>query len=172
MWRHEGPNEVQQRQRARCPGRPERGDGPDTAFGGRTGSGTLAKTTATVENLNLLDADGPGGVPGLVTADLVRAVAKSSYAWGTGTASSQGSRFVNLSVAGIPVAADVEPNSRVDVPGVGFVRLYQRNLRSGASGASASVQMIHLFVTESNTFNLPVDTELIVASAKSKAVPF
>lgn len=154
------------------PGVLNAGTGRTTAFGGKKPSGTLAKTTATVEDLSLLDADGPGGLPGLVTADLVRAVAKSTYGSGNGNASSQGSRFVNLRVAGAPIAVDVAPNTRLDVPGVGFVRLYQRNLSSGASGASASVQMIHLFVTQDNAFDLPVDTELIVASAKSKALPF
>lgn len=154
------------------PGVLNAGTGRTTAFGGKTSSGTLAKTTATVENLNLLDPDGPGVLPGLVTADLVRAVAKSSYGSGGGTASSQGSRFVNLMVAGVPIAADVPPNTRANLPGLGFVRLYQRTLNSGASGASASVQMIHLFVTESNDFGLPINTELIIASAKSKAHPF
>lgn len=154
------------------PGVLDAGTGRTTAFGGKTSSGKLAKTTATVENLNLLDPDGPGERPGLVTADLVRAVAKSTYGSGSGTASSQGSRFVNLTVAGVPVAADVPPNTRADLPGVGFVRLYQRTLNSGASGASASVQMIHLFVTESNDFGLPVNTQLVIASAKSKAHPF
>lgn len=154
------------------PGVLNAGTGRTTAYGGKSSSGSVARTTATVENLNLLDPDGAGALPGLVTADLVRAAARSTYGSGSGTASSEGSRFVNLTVAGVPIAADVQPNSRADIPGLGYVRLYQRTQTSGRSGASSSVQMIHLYVTQSNDLGLPVNTELVVASAKSKAHPF
>ena len=60
---------------------------------------------------------------GLITADLVKAVAHVRTDGTTVTVSDQGTRFVNLVVDGIPIVGDVAPNTALDIPGVGTLWL-------------------------------------------------
>lgn len=123
-----------------------------------------AKTTASVKNLNLLD--------GRITADAVTAVATSSFSGGTGSSSTVGSTFLNLHVLGVSIAANAAPNTRRDLPGIGYVMLNEVTHSASASGASTRVNMIHVFVTTSNTLGLPVNTQILVGAAMSGVNPF
>lgn len=123
-----------------------------------------AKTTASVKNLNLLD--------GRITADAVTAVATSSYSGGLGSSSTAGSTFLNLHVLGVSIAANAAPNTRINLPGIGYVMLNEVTRSASASGASTRVNMIHVYVTTSNTLGLPVNTQILVAVASSGVNPF
>jgi hypothetical protein len=140
------------------------GTGRTTAFGGPTPSGTVAKTTATVEDLSLLG--------GLITADLVRAVARDTFANGERTSSTRGSRFVGLVVAGQPIDASSPPNTRVTLPGIGFVVINEQIVPDPASSARLQVNGLRIKVTRNNTLGLPIGTQIIVAHAASTAVRF
>jgi hypothetical protein len=135
------------------------GTGTTMAFGKQLRSGGVAKTTSTVEDANLLG--------GLIQADLLRAVANDTLRSGRRTSSAEGTRFVNLTIAGQPVSADVPPNTRIDLPGVGYVIVNEQRLPTGSSGPASRTQVnaLHVFVGTANTLGLPVDTELIVAHA-------
>jgi hypothetical protein len=140
------------------------GTGTTTAFGGPTPSGTVAKTTATVESLRMLN--------GLISADTVKVIAQDTFKDGERISSTQGSQFANLRVAGVPVAANVAPNTRINLPGIGYVIVNEQKVPSPTSTARLQVNGLHLFVTTNNLLELPVGSQIIVAHADSTAVRF
>lgn len=118
-----------------------------------------SQSTSEVENVNLLG--------GLVTADIVTAVA-SSYVSGTRAGSnSAGSGFVNLVVNGVPVTTDVAPNTTVSLPGVGYAVLNEQvPSGDGVTSAGITVNMIHVVLQDALTgFKTG---EIIVGSASSQ----
>ncbi len=138
--------------------------GRTTTMGTVAKSETLAVTTSDLINANLLD--------GAITADRVTAFAKATYDSTGGSASANGSNFEGLELAGTPFQASPPPNTRVPLPGLGYVILNEQKLRSGPTGASARVIMLHVFIDTENSFGLPVGTEIIVSSARSAAKAF
>ena len=135
------------------------GNGDTSAFGGMKNGARTTRMTATVLDVDLLN--------GLVTADSVSAVSESSYDNGQGAFSTNGSGFVNLRVNGQLVAANVAPNTQIDLPELGYVRLYQRFAAANSNEARTNVKMIRLVVTQSNGLGLSVGTEISVAVANS-----
>jgi hypothetical protein len=79
------------------------GTATTTAFGGPVGKANVAKTTSTLANLSLLG--------GLITATSIEADAEESRTGNVSTASTLGSTFGSLVVAGVPVAENVAPNT-------------------------------------------------------------
>jgi hypothetical protein len=140
------------------------GTGTTTAFGGLTPSGTVAKTTSTVDGLRMLN--------GLISADTVTAVAQDTFKDGERISSTQGSQFSNLRVAGIRVATNVAPNTRIVLPGIGYVVVNEQKIPSPTSTARLQVNGLHVFVTTTNLLGLPVGSQIIVAHADSTAVRF
>ena len=116
------------------------------------GEPASSQTISEVENANILN--------GLVRADNVTAIA-SSHAGNDGAGSNaDGSGFVNLIVNGTPITTEVAPNTRIDVPLVGYVVLNEQ-IRSGdgVSSSSIRVNMVHV--------RLLNGTEVILGSASS-----
>lgn len=140
------------------------GTGVTTAFGGKTSSGTVAKMTATVEDASLLD--------GLISADAIKAVARDTFKEGKRYSSTQGSHFVNLRVAGVPVAVDAPPNTKIALRGIGYVIINEQSVPSPTSRARTQVNGLHVFVTKDNALGLPVGAEIIVAHADSAVARF
>ena len=131
---------------------------------------STAQSTSELENVSILG--------GLISADNVTAIA-SSFRNAAGAASdAAGSGFVNLVVAGTAVATDVAPNTRVDLPGVGYVVLNEvQQTGNGATSSGMTVNMIHV-VEQSPILGLlgqiigyQTTGEIIVGSASS-AVQF
>ncbi|CAN5667503.1 hypothetical protein BH18ACT15_BH18ACT15_07100 [soil metagenome] len=142
------------------------GTGRTTALGERIGDVTRAKTTARVQDVDLLD--------GVIAADVVKGEALSTFDTRTqlGTGTTEGSSFGNLKVAGVSYPVDVAPNTVVPIIG-GQVTLRDELTRGDAGGGQARVVMIHVTITEgSNPYGLPAGTNIYVASARSKALPF
>lgn len=96
-----------------------------------------SQSTSELENVSVLS--------GLIRADVVTAIA-SSYQNASGAASdAEGSGFVNLVVNGVAVTTDVAPNTRVDLPGVGYAVLNeQKRTGDGATSSGITVNMIHV----------------------------
>lgn len=113
---------------------------------------STAQSTAEVEQVSVL--------AGVITADVVTAIA-SSYRTASGAASdAEGSSFANLVVNGTAITSDVAPNTRIDIPAVGYVVLNeQATTGDGVSSSGMTVNMIHVFLTDGG--------EIIVGSAKS-----
>ena len=117
---------------------------------------STAQSTAHLENVNVLN--------GLITAQTVIA-ATSSWVSGALGRNAEGSSFTNLVVNGMPLGSGdylPAPNTRVDLPGVGYAVLNEQ-IPSSASGIT--VNMIHVVLRDALT---GITTgEIIVASASS-----
>lgn len=119
---------------------------------------STAQSTAHLENVNVLN--------GVITAETVIA-ATSSWVSGAAGWNAEGSSFTNLAVNGVPLGSGnylPAPNTRVDLPGVGYAVLNEQ-IASGASGIT--VNMIHVVLR--NALTGLTTGEIIVASASSSA---
>ncbi len=117
-----------------------------------------AQSSSTLERVNLLN--------GAVSADLVMAIASSAVHGTLVNSNADGSQFANLVVAGTPIASDVAPNTRINVPGVGTVVLNEQLWSGdGVNSTGLTVNMIHVLVKDALT-GLTTG-EIIVGSATS-----
>lgn len=98
---------------------------------------TGAQSTSEVENVS--------AAGGAITADIVTAVATSYVNPDGGGSDAEGSGFTNLVVNGEPVTTDVAPNTRVDLPGVGYAVLNEQiPSGNGVTSWGMTVNMIHV----------------------------
>lgn len=112
-----------------------------------------AQSVATVADVNVLN--------GLITAARVIGVATSARTGSGATSDALGSTFENLRVGGVSIADDVAPNTRVSLPGVGYVILNEQ--LQDASGIT--VNMIHVVLQ--SLLGSTVG-EIVVGSATSR----
>ncbi len=136
-------------------------DGFSTAFGGPEGSADVARTTARIDNVNLLG--------GLITGDTIEAVAQDSISGGVETASTDGSGFTGLTVAGVSVPLDTPPNTTLPLPGIGKIVINEQIVKPNGN---VTVNGLHLVVSSVNLLGLPVGSELILAHASASAKPY
>ena len=123
-------------------------------------STTGAQSTSDIEHVSIL-----GGV---ITADVVTAVATSWTGATGGGSGSDGSGFVNLVVNGVVPGTDIAPNTRIDLQGIGYVVLNEQAATGdGITSWGITVNMIHVFLQDGLT-GLTTE-EIIVGSASSSA---
>lgn len=135
-----------------------------TADGTEPVAGTLqSMATADVHDANLLITD----LGGVITADEVKAVSTTTHDVAGFHTSADGSTFVNLVVAGVPITVLPPPNTDISLPGFGHVLLNEQITRVTSRLASFTVNMIHVFITEANVLNIPIGTQIIVSHASS-----
>ena len=127
------------------------------------GSRAFGFGEATAANVDVLS--------GTIRAKAVRAVANTTANGTASSYNSTGSAFEDLVVNGA-VMNNVAPNTRVDLPGIGYAVLYEEigetSSPTGTSGgtysADVTVNMIHVYVQDA----LGVETgEIIVSQVKS-----
>lgn len=140
------------------------GTGNTTAIGGPTATGATAKTTATLQNLNLLN--------GLIRVAAITAVAETKIVNGVRTRSTNGTAFTGLKVLGINLPINVKPNTKIALPLLGYVILNEQIIPPATSNAPTRVNGLHIRITTANSLKLPVGTELILAHADSSAYNF
>jgi hypothetical protein len=138
------------------------GTGVTTAFGGPNGSGgTIARTTARVENASLLG--------GLISFTAITAAAEDQFNGGLHVRSAAGTQILGLRVLGLPVAASVAPNTRINLPLLGYVIVNERIFPAAAANGQTQVNGLHIFVNTANPLGLPVGSEIVVAHADANA---
>lgn len=133
--------------------------GADNLFATATGGDRSAESSSTLENISLLN--------GLITANSVVALA-SSWLTDLGASSAAGgSQLDNLVVNGVSYSSGVAPNTRISLPGTGYVVLNeQRRSGDGFTSSGITVNMIHVVLVNALT---GVKTgEIIVGSAASQ----
>ena len=132
--------------------------------GSAGGAGASAQSIASVANVDLLS--------GLITAKEVIASATSTSSGSGASSNSNGSTFENLVVAGLAVTSGdgpVAPNTRMDLPGVGYVVLNEQiSTGDGLTTSGITVNMIHVVLT--NLLGAQTG-EVIVGSATSSVTP-
>ncbi len=107
---------------------------------GSIGDAAAAQSVATVFNVNLLN--------GLITATNLTATVSSTSNGARATSNALGSTFGNLVVNGVPMTSGdgaIAPNTRVNLPGVGYVVLNeQRPTGDGVRASGLTVNLIHV----------------------------
>lgn len=135
-----------------------------TADGNILQNGTLqAMATADVHDASLLVTQ----LGGVITADEVKAVSTTTHDAAGFHTSANGSAFVNLVVAGVPIIGLPAPNTQINLLGFGRVVLNEQITRIRQASASFTVNMIHVFIDQANILNIPVGTQIIVSHATS-----
>jgi hypothetical protein len=135
-----------------------------TADGTTLVDGTLqAMATADVHDASLLITQ----LGGVITADEVKAVSTTTHDNNGFHTSAEGSTFVNLVVAGVPITVNPPPNTQINLPGFGRVVLNEQVTRMRARSASFTVNMIHVFIEQANVLGIPIGTQIIVSHASS-----
>ncbi len=132
------------------------------AYGKKTTSRTANTwTSASVSGLDLLD--------GLITADVVRGRANVKATSGSFRVNTNGSRFVNLRIAGKSIASSVKPGKRINLAGLGYVKLKEvKRNGDGKDRRGIMMTMIRVKVTVGgNSYGLPVGAEIYVSRARS-----
>ena len=132
-----------------------------SASGGMQGATSVAKTSASVANISLLG--------GLVTASGIVAVAEESRTGKISTPSTEGSTFGSLSIAGVPFATNVAPNTTIGLPGLGYIVL---NEQPAPTLGHVQVNGMHIVVTLANTLSLPIGADIFLGHAEAKATVF
>ena len=103
---------------------------------------------------------------GAITADIVTAVATAYFGQFTGGSDGEGSGFTNLVVNGEAITTEVAPNTRVDLPGVGYAVLNEQiPTGDGLTSWGMTVNMIHV-VLQDALLGLTTG-EIIIGSASS-----
>jgi hypothetical protein len=106
---------------------------------------------------------------GLIQAVEVVAVAASSRAGGAASSSGAGSTFEGLVVRGVSVTSgdqSVAPNTRISLPGVGYVILNEQ-VRSGDGATSSGIRVNMIRVILTNALTGARVGEIVVGSASS-----
>ena len=123
-----------------------------------TGSASMDRLgvqgVATAADVNVLS--------GRITASRVIAIATVSDLGSKTTVDGDGSGASGLVIDGVPYAETIAPNTRVELPGAGYVVLNEQ-LRGKGRGAALTVNMIHVYLTGATT------GEVIVASVTSSS---
>jgi hypothetical protein len=125
-----------------------------------TTTGSATTSNSTIQNVNALS--------GLVTATAVESVSTTSRDAKTGkfSTSAAGTQFIGLTVAGVAVSATPPPNTRLTLPGVGYVELNQQASHVGTTRASLRVIGLHIVVNLSTPL-APLGTQINVGFAAS-----
>jgi hypothetical protein len=118
-----------------------------------------ATASSDVHNVNLL--------VGMIVGSEVKAVS-TTFKDNTGLhVSATGSKLVGLVVAGMPINSVPAPNTTIQLAGFGKVVLNEQIVSGTATRQKLTVNMIHVYVTQSNVLGLAVGTQIVVASASS-----
>lgn len=143
------------------------GTGTTTAFGGINGSGTIARTTAKIENASLLKIP-PLGLP-LIGFTAITAAVEDQFNGSIHTRSVAGTQFAGLKVAGINIPVNVAPNTRIDLLGFGYVILNEQVVPAANKKGIMKVNGLRLVINKTNILGIKVGSEIIVAHAEATA---
>ena len=109
---------------------------------GAIGDAAAAQSVATVFNVSLLN--------GLITASSLTATVSSTSDGAQATSNALGSTFGDLMVNGVQVTSGdgaIAPNTRMDLPGVGYVVLNEQlPTGDGVRSSGLTVNLIHVYL--------------------------
>ncbi len=139
------------------------GNATSSASGAITSSSATATAQNSISNVNLLG--------GLITADKIATTASAS--WNGGGSRSGSATFVNVKVNGSLLPSNLAPNTRENLPGIGYVIVNEQYGSSNASEATETVIGIDINVTVSNnSTGLLAGARIIVSAATSSAANY
>lgn len=124
-----------------------------------TAWGKVAERVARAETTSRIDATNIGD--GMITADLIEADAYIEKDHGVITIDTTGSHFGGLEVQGRSQSGSPDPNTVIDIPGVGRLTLHE--VQQGPN--YVIVRMVHLQVFQDNP-EIPLGTDVVLGYAK------
>ena len=128
-----------------------------SASGQITGSTSHATSQNQISNLNLLS--------GFASATSITTTATADLNGTTGS-SSGSTVFQNGKLNGQPLSNNPAPNTRVNLPGIGYAIENEQSGSSSSSLASKTVIGLDIYVTTANnSLHLPVGSRIIVSRA-------
>ena len=105
---------------------------------------------------------------GLISAQAITAISTTTMDDdGTFHVSGTGSNFNHLVVLGRVYNGNVAPNTRINLPLLGYVVLNEQTSSFSDTNATMTVNMIHVYVTIGNLLGLQVGTQVVVSNATS-----
>jgi hypothetical protein len=107
---------------------------------------------------------------GIITAQEIKSVSTTNLDGNGFHVSAAGSNFTNLLVAGIPYNGLPQPNTTINLLGLGYVVLNEQTSTITNKNGQLVVNMIHIHITVANLLGLQVGTEIIVSNATSGMV--
>ncbi len=117
------------------------------------------QTVASVQNVNVLS--------GLITAKQIQAKAASTITATNATSTFAGTTLVGLTIAGKAVALSPGSQTTIQIANLGYVVLNERGYTNGPDATYAGINMIDLYVTDTNTQHMPVGSRIIIGQANS-----
>ncbi|HZU68978.1 MAG TPA: choice-of-anchor P family protein [Ktedonobacteraceae bacterium] len=133
-----------------------------SASGQLTSSSAVASSQNSISNLNLLS--------GLVSANKVTTLANASWNSSGSSSRSGSATFQNASVDGTALPTNPAPNTRENLPGIGYALINEQSGSNDSSGANETVIAIDIYVTvANNSLGLPVGARIIVSLASAGA---
>jgi hypothetical protein len=127
-----------------------------------------AASTAT-SSTSTSEVAGADLLGGIISTGTLKSVSTSSVSSaGVPQFSSAGTNFASLKVLGIPIAANVAPNTGIDLPGIGSVILNEQATTLTGDEAKLEVTAIDVIISVSNLFGYAVGTEIKIADASSE----
>ena len=120
----------------------------------------MAQAQANTASISLLG--------GLISAQAITAVSTTTMDDdGTFHVNANGSNFNHLVVLGHIYNGSVAPNTRINLPLLGYVVLNEQTSSFSDYNASMTVNMIHVYITVGNLLGLQVGTQVVVSNATS-----
>jgi hypothetical protein len=125
-----------------------------------TRAGIAATSSATTQHVNLLG--------GMVTATAIRSVSTTRHNSSSGkfSTSAAGTRFVHLVIGGHAIGGTPKRNTKITLPGIGYVVLNQQKSNTSSASAGMRVIGIHLVVTATSS-HAKAGTQAFVSVANS-----
>ena len=140
---------------------------PLLSTGTVTTSAASQATAGGPASVSKATTQGASALGGLVKATFVRSVSTTTeHTPGSFGTSAAGTKFVGLVVAGTPISGTPAPNTKINLPGVGYVILNQQVPAVTKTRASLTVIAIHVVVTTPNPA-AKAGTQIIVSFAHS-----
>ncbi len=131
--------------------------GTTVSTGSTTESPAASTTTSTVESISVLG--------GLVQATALKSVASATHDGSKYGVSSAGTTFTSVSVLGLPILVSPRPNTKIALPGIGYVVLNEQRRTVTDVSSSIRVTGIHVVVTTQNLLGFELGTHIVVAQA-------
>ncbi len=133
----------------------------DTVSGQIASSGTTATGMATIANPSLLG--------GLIRGSQVTATANAARNTSGSGSGSASANLTNMTIDGIPASRSPAANTRVSLPGLGYVILNEQTSSVNSSGATETVNAVDIYVTRTNIFGIAIGTQIILGHATASA---
>ncbi|HLZ64275.1 MAG TPA: choice-of-anchor P family protein [Ktedonosporobacter sp.] len=139
-------------------------------LGGLSIDSSQAMMTVTASSVSIAERASVGEFRlfgGLIRAQAIEASAEST-ATATEASSKNTSAFGSLTIAGIPIALNPQPNTKLNVPGIGIVTLNkQTSVNNTADQSDIAVTALDIVMGSGNVFHLPEGTHLEFAHVES-----